>query len=94
MPQLRTAIAKVERWDWVRPRMVLGAAQPRAEGMTALSDLDGLAHAAYGVDGTPALILIRPDGHIAFRGHAEKPELLCIYCERIFGSVPTSTLAR
>jgi len=43
---------------------------------TVLSDLDAQAHAAYALDGILALILVRPDGHIAFRGPANRPELL------------------
>lgn len=86
--RLRTALAEVHDWDWVRPRLVLGAANPEPDGATVLSDLDGRAHAAYGVDGTPALILVRPDGHIAFRGPADEPERLRAYCHKVFGAVP------
>ena len=90
MADLRTAVADVQGWDWVRPRLVLGAADAELDGVPVLSDLDGRAHAAYGVDGTPALILVRPDGHIAFRGPANKPELLSSYCGRVFGGEPPS----
>ena len=55
-----------------------------AAATDSLSDLDGAAHAAYGLNGTPALILVRPDGHIAFRGQAAKPEALLRYCETVF----------
>lgn len=85
---LRIAVTAVQGWNWVRPRLVLGAASAELDGVPVLSDLDGLAHAAYGVDGTPALILVRPDGHIAFRGPANEPELLRSYCGRVFGAVP------
>ena len=90
LPRLRTALAGVAGWDWVRGRLVLGAAVPQPDDAPALSDLDGVAHAAYGVEETPALILVRPDGHIAFRGPAERPELLRAYCERVFGASPTA----
>lgn len=56
-----------------------------------LSDLDGLAHAAYGLENVPALILVRPDGHIAFRGQASRPELLRAYWERVFTAPGDST---
>lgn len=73
---------------WSAPRLVLAspAATKDNDNGTAsrLFDLDGQAHAAYGLDGVPALVLIRPDGHIAFRGPAHRPELLKAYCERVF----------
>ena len=89
--QLVTALTEVAAWDWVRPRLVLaGPLIPKAEAGNAaiLSDLDAHAHAAYALDGIPALILIRPDGHIAFRGPASRPELLKAYCEKVFGAPP------
>jgi 3-(3-hydroxy-phenyl)propionate hydroxylase len=78
----------VQGWSWVRPRLVLGAAGAPPADVTVLSDLDGVAHGAYGVDSTPALVLVRPDGHIAFRGPASQPELLRAYCEKVFGAAP------
>lgn len=84
MPRLRLALAELDTWPWVRPRLILAAAVPQPDDATALSDLDGAAHAAYGIADTSALILVRPDGHIAFRGRADAPELLRAYCERIF----------
>ncbi|WP_257998749.1 hypothetical protein [Xanthomonas arboricola] len=84
MPQLRLVLAGLEAWPWLRPRLILGAAVPQPDDATALSDLDGAAHAAYGIADTSALILVRPDGHIAFRGRADTPELLRAYCERVF----------
>lgn len=84
MPQLRLALAGLEAWPWLRPRLILGAAVPQPDDATALSDLDGAAHAAYGIADTSALILVRPDGHIAFRGRADTPEHLRSYCKRVF----------
>ena len=82
---LRAALAVVAPWDWVRPRLVL--AGPLIDGGDApvLSDLDGKAHGAYGLEGQPAVILVRPDGHIAFRGTADRPDRLAGYCRRVFG---------
>lgn len=85
LPQLRAAIDSVRSWPWVRPRLVLGAAIPEEGDATPLSDLDDVAHAAYGLKGTAALILIRPDGHIAYRGPVDAPEKLRAHCHRIFG---------
>ena len=70
-------------------RLVLaGPLIPKAEAGEAaiLSDLDAHAHDAYALDGVPSLILVRPDGHIAFRGPASRPELLKAYCEKVFGA--------
>lgn len=93
--QLVTALAEVAAWDCVRPRLVLaGPLIPKAEVGDApiLSDLDGRAHAAYGLDGIPSFVLIRPDGHIAFRSPAARPELLKAYCEKVF-STPVAGVA-
>ncbi|WP_337267474.1 FAD-dependent monooxygenase [Oryzifoliimicrobium ureilyticus] len=87
LPELRAAIAEAGGWDFVRPRLILSAAVPEAGDALALSDLDGTAHATYGIGATSALILVRPDGHIAFRGPADKPQHLRAYCERMFGPV-------
>ncbi|MDB5628411.1 MAG: putative pentachlorophenol monooxygenase, FAD-binding, partial [Tardiphaga sp.] len=85
LPTLRFAVDAVRGWHWVRPRLVLSAAIPASDDAAALSDLDGEAHAAYDIGANAALILVRPDGHIAFRGPANQPELLRAYCERVFG---------
>ncbi|WP_428970050.1 FAD-dependent monooxygenase [Sphingomonas sp. Xoc002] len=84
MPTLRKAIATVTSWEWVRPRLVLGASVPEADDAMTLSDLDGEAHTAYGINDEAALVLVRPDGHIAFRGRADRPDLLHAYCKRVF----------
>ena len=87
-PALLTAVAAVAGWDWVRPRLVLAAPLSpvaQASPATRLADRDGHAHSAYGLEGVPALVLVRPDGHLAFRGPADEPELLRQYCEKVFG---------
>jgi 2-polyprenyl-6-methoxyphenol hydroxylase-like FAD-dependent oxidoreductase len=86
LPELRRAIAEVERWTCVRPRLVLGAAVAHGGDAMVLSDLDGEAHAAYGIGDTAALILVRPDGHIAFRGRADRPDMLDAYCLKVIGT--------
>jgi 3-(3-hydroxy-phenyl)propionate hydroxylase len=83
---MRRALAQVRDWEWMRPRSILGKSVPEAGDATALFDLDGVAHGAYGIEGAPALVLVRPDGHIAFRGPLDKPELLRAYCSRVFGA--------
>lgn len=86
---LIAAIAEVTGWPWVRPRLVLGAplGPELAAGLTAcLTDHDGHAHRAYHLAGQPALVLVRPDGHLAFRGAADQPQLLRQYCARVFGT--------
>ncbi|MFC0385198.1 hypothetical protein [Muricoccus vinaceus] len=39
--------------------------------------------------GAPALVLIRPDGHIAFRGPVHRPDLLQEFCRAKFGRPAT-----
>ena len=85
MPLLREALGRVRGWPWVRPRLVLGAAIGQSGDGASFSDLDGEAHAAYGVPGTPSLMLVRPDGHIAFRAPASEAERLTAYGEKVFG---------
>jgi 3-(3-hydroxy-phenyl)propionate hydroxylase len=87
-PQLLAAVSKVAQWDWIRPRLILAAPiapEVAASDVVCLSDLDLRAHSAYALDGVPALVLIRPDGHIAFRGSAQHPDLLEQYCHKVFG---------
>ncbi len=81
---LRAAIEAVAPWGWVRPRLVLAGPVSEAGGVPVLSDLDGKAHGAYGLEGQSALVLVRPDGHIAYRGAADRPERLTAYCRRTF----------
>ena len=95
LPQLRRAAVDVAGWTWIRPRYVLAAAIGAPDGGLVLSDLDGEAHAAYGIADSAALVLVRPDGHIAFRGRADRPDLLRAYCEKLFGAEnPDVALAR
>lgn len=89
LPLLRAALAAAAAWPWIRPRLILGAALAQSDDAVVLSDLDGIAHAAFGTDDTPALVLVRPDGHIAFRGPAGQPELLSAYCAKVFGQPST-----
>ena len=87
-PHLLAALDAVAGWSWVRPRLVLAAAiAPEVEASPAvkLSDLAGHAHGAYGVNDLPALVLVRPDGHIAFRGPVGRPALLGDFCRKLFG---------
>lgn len=76
--------------DWVRPRLVVGdpaAAAGPSSPVARLFDLDRHAHTAYGLQGTPALVLVRPDGHIAFRGPAEATDDLERYLEHLTDDV-------
>ena len=87
---LASAIDAAAEWAWVRPVMVV--ADPHASvdefaSVPRLFDLDAAAHGAYHLDGLSALVLVRPDGHIAFRGPADEPELLAAYCRRLSGDV-------
>ncbi|MGF9691375.1 FAD-dependent monooxygenase [Rhizobium sp. 0TCS1.26] len=81
---LRAACGEVQDWHFVRPRLVLGAAMAIEHDPASLSDLDNEAHSAYGLSAA-VLVLIRPDGHIAYRGTADRPDSLRAYCEKVFG---------
>ncbi len=85
---LLDAVEAATPWTWVRPRLVL--AGPMVDGAAApvLSDMDGKAHGAYGLEGRPALVLVRPDGHIAFRADADRADRLVAYCRKAFGAEP------
>ena len=85
---LLAAIEAVASWGTVRPRLVLAGPFLNVADVPVLSDLDGKAHGAYGLEGRPALVLVRPDGHIAFRGAADHPEHLTSYCKKVFGARP------
>lgn len=71
-PHLAAAADALSPRDWVRPLLVI--ADPASTGgelsMRAAWDLDQVAHQALGLRGTPAILLIRPDGHLSFRGGA------------------------
>ena len=86
-PALLAALGQVANWEWVRPRLIVAAPgdELAATSVLRLSDLDGDAHSAYGLNGSPAFVLVRPDGHIAFRGAANRPEQLVKFCEKAFG---------
>lgn len=82
--QLSRALDAVGRWAWVHPRLVLADPVAAEDGVvTPLFDLDGDAHAAYGLEGRPALVLVRPDGHVAFRGAPDEAEELEAYCRTV-----------
>ena len=89
---LLDAIQRVAPWNCVRPRLVLAGPMFANEDTPVLSDLDGKAHGAYGLEGEAALVLVRPDGHIAFRDAADRPDRLSAYCRKIFGAEGRSTL--
>ncbi|MBC3788668.1 hypothetical protein [Spirosoma utsteinense] len=94
--QLLSAVAGVSQWAFIRPRLELAAPMPsdvEASSVTRLFDRDGQAHAAYGLEGIPALVLVRPDGHIAFHGPADRPELLQTYCSHVFVANDKSAVA-
>ncbi|MEG9527293.1 MAG: FAD-dependent monooxygenase [Hyphomicrobiales bacterium] len=81
---LLDAADAVTPWPWVRPRLVLAGPMVDGADVPVLSDLDGKAHGAYGLEGRPALVLVRPDGHIAFRGDADRADRLVAYCRKAF----------
>lgn len=82
---LHAAVAAVSPWQTVRPRLLLSGRMFGIDDVPILSDLDGKAHAAYGLSDEPSLVLVRPDGHIAFRSSAKNVEELTKYCKQVFG---------
>lgn len=72
-PLLAAAADALSAHTWVRPLLVI--ADPASTGdeplMTAAWDLDQVAHRALGLGDTGAILLVRPDGHLAFRGGVE-----------------------
>ena len=83
---LLDAIQAAAPWTCVRPRLVLAGPLFINGGAPVLSDLDGKAHGAYGLEGEAALVLVRPDGHVAFRGAVDRPDRLAAYCRKVFGA--------
>ncbi len=83
---LLDAIRAAAPWTCVRPRLVLAGPLFDDGDAAVLSDLDGKAHGAYGLEGESALVLVRPDGHIAFRGAAHRADRLAAYCAKVFGT--------
>ena len=58
-------------------------ADESASTASCLFDLDGVAHGAYGLQRTPALVLVRPDGHITFRSSARSADQLAAFCAAV-----------
>ncbi|MFY9293844.1 MAG: FAD-dependent monooxygenase [Methylorubrum rhodinum] len=85
---LLDAVEAATPWPWVRPHLVLAGPMVDGAGVPVLSDMDGKAHWAYGLEGRPALVLVRPDGHIAFRCDVDRSDRLVAYCRKAFGAEP------
>lgn len=68
------------------PRLLLAGPMVGGGDVPVLSDMDGKAHGAYGLEGRPALAMVNPDGHLAFRADAERVDQLTAYCRKVFGS--------
>lgn len=69
---------------WIRP-LVVSSANDAAE---AVLDPEGLAHQRYGLSG-PGLVLVRPDGHIAFRSAGAGIDPLCRWLDDWTRAAPT-----
>lgn len=92
--QLVTTAVHASAPDWIRPRLVVGdpdGAAGASPTVARLFDLDGHAHAAYGLQDSPALVLIRPDGHIAFRGTAKDTDDLQRHLQHLTASDASRT---
>ena len=56
-----------------------------SERSSDLRDLSGLAHAAYQLMGG-GIVLVRPDGYVAYRSDDLDPQKLRAYLRRMFGA--------
>ncbi|MEA3536995.1 FAD-dependent monooxygenase [Rhizobium sp. CC-YZS058] len=86
-PLLWEAAGTASGVDWISPTIVV--ADPDAcghHGAETVFDLDGLVHEAFGLAGQSAVVLVRPDGHIAFRCPAKSYTLLAAYLAKISGN--------
>ncbi|WP_433803578.1 FAD-dependent monooxygenase [Actinomycetospora sp. CA-084318] len=73
----------------IRVHLVLAdPGSPGADAGVVLRDVDLVAHRAYGLRRRPALVLVRPDGHIAFRAGHDDAARLTAYWRRIVGPAP------
>jgi 2-polyprenyl-6-methoxyphenol hydroxylase-like FAD-dependent oxidoreductase len=81
---------------WRRAAQAIGPSWPPLVVHTVgkdgdLGDPDGDWHEAYGVDADGA-VLVRPDGHVAWRsrsGASRSLEVLCTVLDGLFGRMPT-----
>ncbi len=84
-PKLQAAADGVRAFGWIRPVVVIAdpGADNDADNIRAVFDLDCAAHDVLGLKGQPAILLVRPDGHIAFRCSANSENELRRYIDGI-----------
>lgn len=83
--QIAVAITDADPWLHVRSSAIVAHPAGKAVGgVDTLFDLDLHAHRAFGLIGRPALLLVRPDGHIAFRAPLDHGDLLAAYGRATF----------
>ena len=76
----------VQPFPAIHLRLVLAGLSLGVVHATVLSDMDGKAHRACGLGAGSALILVRPDGHVAFRAPADGTKASVSCCRRILGA--------
>ena len=71
-PFLAAAAGALSSYEWVRPLLVIADQTSTGDEplMAAAWDLDQIVHQALGLRDTAAILLVRPDGHLSFRGGA------------------------
>lgn len=88
---LADAAKDVAAIDWIRPMLVV--ADPRgdpAKDLPVVYDFDGMAYGAFGLASQPAIVLIRPDGHIAFRASSSEGDSFIAFVDQLRMSEPRS----
>ena len=82
LSEIRAAFAAMQAWMIISTTP--GTTAPRPD---VLLDVERRAHEAYDIK-RPTLLLIRPDGHVGFRGGLEHMAELQAYAQRIFREMP------
>ena len=79
----------------VRSCVLLPAGSPPADpaDVPTFLDLDGEAHRLYGAGGGGAY-LVRPDGHIGYRGQPAEERALLAYLDTVVGGPRTASVSR
>ncbi|MEM9454054.1 MAG: FAD-dependent monooxygenase [Myxococcota bacterium] len=76
---------------WIQPLMISSTPRPETEGWVL--DHEGMLHERYGLTG-PGLVLVRPDGHIAFRSAGPGVDALWAWLDAQRPTRPSASAVR